>query len=89
MEIAKQLIRASEAEGPLPKTGREELEALITSKGRRGPLTQQQLLLASRLSHRQLKRLNKLQLIDSDRRILKALEVLKEIPSLHQGLVQH
>jgi len=77
VQEATRLLWVSKAYGPLSKSKREELEAVIKSNHRREALTEEHMLQVARLSVRQLRRLSKSRLIESDKQILKALEALK------------
>ena len=77
MSIASALIKAGSKEGPLSNSEREELERVVLDRNRRGPLSEENLRKLARFSHRQLKRLNKRHLTETDRQILKTIQEKK------------
>ena len=74
---AEDLIIRCKNDGPLPKKQREALEQVITKQRTNTPLDEHVILQLARLSYRQLRRLNKQQLISSDKRLIKAMQEVK------------
>ena len=77
MKAAASFIAQFSSEGPLPKDQRMSLEKAITTRRGMTPLDHQELGQVARLSFRQLKRLNKQRLANSDRKLLKAMQQIK------------
>ena len=74
---AQELLESVDSDGPLSKVERETLEGLLVSKRRKGPLDVECLGKVARLSHRQVKRLNKSRLSEEDKKVIKAMEFIK------------